>query len=215
MSTISLCNLDHRLPRKPHPRVAKMSRYPPINPSDLSPEQQTVYDETSSAIDRHPVKLTFKDGNGALIGPYAPLLHTPAVMQAHKSLAVEIGKILSVSPATRETAILATSSVFQTVFELHAHTVIAAETTGLTERQISMIKEGRKPEEEDQLDDACDVAFDMAVELSRKPGPLSEVTWKKACDIIGKQATLALIHFIALYAYTCILLNGADVLVPE
>lgn len=73
-----------------------MSRHPPINPSDLTPEQQTVYNETSSAIDRHPVKLTFKDDKGALTGPYAPLLHTPTVMQAHKNLAIDITKILNV-----------------------------------------------------------------------------------------------------------------------
>lgn len=101
------------------------------------------------------------------------------------------------------------------MYELHAHTVIAARTTELTERQISMVKKGRKPEGADQLDAACDVAFDMAVELNTKPGPLSEVTWKRACDVIGREATLALIHFIALHAYTCILLNGADVPVPE
>lgn len=197
-------------------RATAMSRYPPVSPSDFSPEQEAVYKETSSLMDQHfRDKFIYKDGRKALVGPFGPLMHTPAVAHAYNKLILEITKTLNVTLAVRETAIIATGSTFKAGYELYAHTTIAAKDTKLTERQILLIKDGQKPEEEDQLDAACDVAFDMAIELSGKPGSLSEGTWKRACDVFGKDSTLAMINLIAFYAYACILMNGADVPVPE
>lgn len=193
-----------------------MSRYPPVSPSDLSREQEALYKEASSIMDQlFQGKFTYKDEDGAFIGVYGPLMHTPALTHAYNNLVMEISKILSISVAARQTAVLTTAATFNANYSLYSHATIAAKETELTERQISSIKNGKKPEGDDQLEAACEVAFDMAIELTGKRGPLTEETWKRACEVLGKDATLAVIHLIAFHAYASVVMNGADVRAPE
>lgn len=192
------------------------TRYPPIKPSDLSPEQRPLHDEISKMVDAHfKVKFETKDENDALLGPFAVLLRTPELARAWFGLGREGNELLTVSPAVRETAILAVGSVFKAEYELYSHTIVATQATDLTERQVSLIRDGKRPEGEDKLDAACEVAFDMGIALSGKPGPLSPEIWERACETVGQESTLALIHLIAHYANTCILLNAADVRAPR
>jgi 4-carboxymuconolactone decarboxylase len=51
--------------------------------------------------------------------------------------------------------------------------------------------------------------------LSREPGPLSRELWHGCVNEFGRDGALALIHYVGLYAYTCVLLNGCDVALPE
>ena len=189
-----------------------MSRYPPIPPSQLNPDQHAAYDEsTRIAQDMFGDKFIYKNDDGAFIGPFGPLLYTPSLVDPFFKMAAELGQIPGLPAAARETAILATGSTFKAGYELYAHGKVAA-STSLTERQISSIKEGKKP---DGLDEACQVAFDVAVELSQKQGPLSDETFQQASKALGQHGTAALIHYVAFYAYTSVFLNGVAAPVPE
>lgn len=192
------------------------TRFPPIKPSDLNEEQRPLHDEISKMVEAHfKNRFEIKDEDDALLGPFALLIRTPALARAWFGLGREGNELLTVSPAVRETAILAVGSVFKAAYELYSHTIIATQATDLTERQVSEIREGKKPDGEDKLDAACEVAFDMGVALAGTPGPLSQEIWNRACDTVGRDSTLALIHLIAHYANTCILLNAADVRAPQ
>jgi len=189
-----------------------MSRYPPIPPSQLNPEQHAAYDDASqTAQNIFGDKFIYKNDDGAFIGPFGPLLYTPNMVDPFFKMVVEVGKCAGLPAAAKETAILATGSTFQAGYELYAHGKVAA-STSLTEEQIASIKDGKKP---DGLDEACQVAFDVAIELSRKQGPLSDETFARAEKTLGKEGTAALFHYVGLYAYTCIFLNGAAAPVPE
>ncbi|KAK5942978.1 hypothetical protein PMZ80_003983 [Knufia obscura] len=189
-----------------------MSRYPPIPPSELNSEQHAAYDESSRiAKDIFGDKFIYKNDDGAFIGPFGPLLYTPNMVNPFFKMVVELGKCPGIPAAAKETAILATGSTFKAGYELYAHGKVA-EGTSLTGEQISNMKGGKKP---DDLDESCQVAFDVAIELSRKQGPLSDETFQRASKTLGKQGTAALIHYVALYAYTCIFLNGVAAPVPE
>lgn len=48
-----------------------------------------------------------------------------------------------------------------------------------------------------------------------KPGPLKKESWDAVVKELGRKGALALVHFVGMYAYTCILLNGCDVPLPE
>lgn len=68
------------------------------------------------------------------------------------------------------------------------------------------------------MGEGASVAYDFAwecLEGSGRRGRLNDEIWGKAAGLWGKKATLALLHYVGVYAYTCILLNGAGVQVPE
>ena len=75
-----------------------------------------------------------------------------------------------------------------------------------------MIKTGQKPKD---LNGGASVAYDATMELVSRPGPLSKQLWDAVVKEFGEQGALALVHYVGFYAYTCILLNGCDVPLPE
>lgn len=122
-----------------------------------------------------------------------------------------VGEIKGLPPAAKETVILATGSHFKGVYETYAHERVALKTTDLTEEQINQIKVGKKPQ---NLDAKASVAFDAAIELANKPGPLKKESWNNLVKELGEQGALAVVRYVGLYAYTCVLLNGCDVQLP-
>ena len=192
-----------------------MSRYPAIPPSKLAADQRKAYDKQSEiAQSTFGDKFLYKDQDGAFIGPFGPLLYTPNLVDPFMKMVVELGKCPGLPANARETAILATGSTFKAGYELYAHGKVAA-STNLSDQQISLIKQGKKPDGNETLNDACSVAFDVAIELSRKQGPLSDETFAKAEKQLGREGTEELIHYVALYAYTCDFQNGDAAPVPD
>jgi 4-carboxymuconolactone decarboxylase len=196
-----------------------MSRLPPIPPSSMSPEQREAHEECSvfcsKGLGESGDQLVWKDENGALVGPFAPILYTPSLMHSFIILNTALGKLPSFPAEAREVAILATGSIYQTKYELYAHERIAATKTSLTASQIEAVKNGKKPSGEHVLDEQCEVAFDVAVELSNKKGNMSNLNWKRAEQAFGKEGAAALIQVCAVYAWASVLMNAADVPAPE
>ncbi|KAF7845852.1 hypothetical protein BT93_L0348 [Corymbia citriodora subsp. variegata] len=190
-----------------------MSRIPPSAPSELKGDQKKAHDEMASiADDIFGDTFVYKRDDGALVGPFAPLIHTPAMAPLFMHQAVEMGKIPGLPQKARETAILTTGSYFKAAYEIYAHEKVAVAKTELTRDQVKKITSGEKP---DDLDEECSIAFDTAMELVKKPGPLSKQNWDRLNKAFGQQGALALIHFVGYYCYTCVLLNGCDVPVPD
>lgn len=143
-------------------------RYPPIPPSQLSADQHAAYDEQSRlAQNTFGDKFLYKNKDGAFIGPFGPLLYTPSLVTPFMNMVIELGKCTGLPGPARETAILATGSTFKAGYELYAHGKVA-QSTHLSDDQISQIKDGQKPALGGAFDKACDTAFDVAIELSRK-----------------------------------------------
>ena len=85
----------------------------------------------------------------------------------------------------------------------------------MTAPQIEAVKNGKKPSGEHVLDEQCEVAFDVAVELPNKKGNMSNLNWKRAEQAFGKEGAAALIQVCAVYAWACVLVDAADVPAPE
>lgn len=123
-----------------------------------------------------------------------------------------IGAIGGLPATARETTILATGSRYKAVYEIYAHERVAVATTALNQTQVDQIKMGKKPGD---LDTAAAAAFDVAIALSNKAGPLDARLWEALVKEVGKEGALACVHYVGVYAYTCVLLNACDIGVPD
>lgn len=135
----------------------------------------------------------------------------PKIGKLAMQLVYSIGQ-LPLPADAKETAILACGGHFQAAYELYAHEAVATNAAVLSKEQIEMIKKGDKAKD---LNEDCSLAFDVAKQLCATPGPLPQAYWDRCVKAFGRDGTLALVHYIGLYAYICILLNAADAPVPE
>ncbi|CAD6588286.1 MAG: hypothetical protein TREMPRED_005021, partial [Tremellales sp. Tagirdzhanova-0007] len=140
------------------------SRFPPIPPSSLTPEQRTTYDQASSALDKTLGNLfIIKNEDEAFVGNFAPLLYTPPFMMTFIHYFVALGTLPGFSVKAREVVILTLGHHFHAPYVSYSHQS-QAKANGLSEAQIKALTKGQKPGQEDGLDEEMDVAYDMTME---------------------------------------------------
>lgn len=190
-----------------------MSRLPPATREELPPDQQQAYDDlTETANKAFGDTFTYKRKDNAFAGPFPFFLAAPEAGTEFLKYFTKIAQIPGLPADAKEVAILATGSHFQAKYELYAHYNVATKKAGLSQDVAKAICEGRKPE---GLSEQCGVAYDAAKYLSAKPGPMPQEIWDRCEKALGRQGTVALVHYVGAYAYTCIILNAADVPVPD
>src|SRR6202045_4444358 len=118
-------------------------RLPLLSHSELSPEQQKLYEDMRAGIDSNFKGFTAIDKSGALIGPWNPWLRFPKF----GGPVWELVKALSTSPTlpkpVREIAILVTGAKFHSAYQIYAH-VLVAELRGLPDDKIATIVAGQR-----------------------------------------------------------------------
>ena len=186
------------------------ARIPPIAPSDLTPEQRTAHDYCRNAVGRFDGVFTTSRPDGALLGPWSLLLETPNLIQPHRQFISAI-QALPLKPSIREVVIIATGSKYKAPYELYAHKAVGIKQAGLSEAQADAIAEGKKPAD---LTEEQGVAFDMAIALTHGTGKLADEIWEKGVKLLGRTEALAVVHFVGIYCYTCVVLNAGDIAVP-
>ena len=133
-------------------------------------------------------------------------------------LVAQISSYRSLNPQRRELAILATGHVYGSPYELYAHTRIAInlpKPDNLSAAQIAQARKGQSPA---GLDEKGQVAYEFALELAGSRGPLRDEGkggWARAKGTLDIEEVAALVHVVGAYAYLCIMLNAADVGLPE
>lgn len=150
------------------------------------------------------------------MGPFTQFLYIPKpVSENYIATARGLAGIPDFSPKCREVAILAIGEHYNAPYELYSH-VRVAKKVGLEDTQIQDILEGRPPSGgTEQEIVAWEVARALVGAGGAKKGPLSAELWDRAEKAFGKTGAGGLIHYSGYYAYTSILLNGANVGVPE
>ncbi len=184
-------------------------RLPPLPPEAMRPEQRALHEAMAPVIAEHLKGFVSERRDGALVGPFPPMLHFPqfgASAWAYAKALIEQAKL---PKAVREVAILATGARFSSRYELYAHEHVA-QSTGLSPAKISAIAAGQRPAE---LSPEEAVAYDVAAALAggkQLPGS----TYQAAVDAFGGDGAGELVFLVGGYCLVSVLLNAFDMSVP-
>lgn len=169
---------------------------------------------TSKDLQVRSFTLVGKDGG--LLGPLSIMMYTPEYSKHTMRLNKEVLSLPALEPAVTEVAILATqghyTGSFGGGFLTYSHSRIIASKGLLTEEQMKMITEGKKPAD---LNDKESVAFDLAMRLVKGGKPLEQELWERANTILGKEQTLHVIQLVAYYSLHGITLNAGIIGAPD
>ena len=154
-----------------------------------------------------------------LYGPVQTCLDAPSMAKPMYDSLVGLTQLQGITLKARETIILVTAAAFQCTYIRYAHERIGmAQPCNLTKGQVQSLSHGKKPTGTDELDEMCDMAFDIGTELccqQGQSGRLSSALWDRAVGSLGKEGTLALVHWAGYYAYMSMLMNACDCPLPE
>lgn len=185
-------------------------RLPLISPADLSAEQKSLYDSMRKGIASNFNAFKAEREDGALMGPWNPWLHEPAIGKAIWDLTLAMTANAVLPDNVRQIAILVVGARYDAAYELYAH-VAVAEQGGMAAERLSALAADLKPAD---LSKEENVAFDFAYALSRG-GVLPEPVYRLALATFGQHGTNELIYLVGLYAMVSTTLNGYNVPVPE
>jgi 4-carboxymuconolactone decarboxylase len=185
-------------------------RLPLIPPADLSPVQKSLYDEMRNGIASNFNAFKVEREDGALIGPWNPWLHEPAIGKAIWELTLAMTANATLRDNIRQIAILVVGARFDAAYEIYAH-IAVAEREAMKSKRLATLVADLKPND---LAPDESVAYDLAYKLVRG-GTLPEPIYRLAVDTFGQRGTNELIYLVGLYSLISTTLNGFNVPVPE
>jgi hypothetical protein len=185
-------------------------RLPLIAPADLSPQQKPLYDEMRKGIASNFNAFKVEREDGALMGPWNPWLHEPAIGKAIWDLTLSMTANASLTDNIRQIAILVVGAHFKAAYETYAH-IAVAEREGMNEQRLATLVAGLKP---DDLNRDESLAYDVTFALVGG-GVLPEPLYRLSVQTFGQHGTNELIYLVGLYCLVSVTLNGFNVPVPE
>lgn len=184
-------------------------RAAPFPPDQMPADLRGLHDEMSAYVRDHLKGFVSKRSDGALIGPFPPMLRFPAFGRAAWTYTKALIDNTRLPKPAHEVAILATGAVFNSRYELYAHERVA-EGTGLSPDKVAAIAAGQRPAD---LTEAEQAAYDVAVTLAGGR-QLPESTYQRAVRAFGTEQTAELIYLVGGYCLVSVLLNAFDMSVP-
>ncbi|MCJ8310244.1 MAG: carboxymuconolactone decarboxylase family protein [Rhizobiaceae bacterium] len=171
-----------------------MARIAPLDPDNLTDEQQPVYD----AIRSGP--------RGAVVGPLAVWLNRPALADKAQKLGQYCRYDSSLEPRLSELAILVTARVWDATFEWQSHEP-PARAAGLADSIIEALRRDEEPEF-DKADEA--VVYEVSRTLNMERG-ISQDLYDRAESLLGKDGLVDLIGVLGYYALISMTIKAFDV----
>jgi 4-carboxymuconolactone decarboxylase len=185
-------------------------RLQPLSPETLNPELRYVHDEITKLVTRSQGQVVMVNSNGALIGPFAPMLHFPQFGIPALNFLRSLDINTRLSKTVREVAILTVGAAFGARFELYAHEIMA-KVFGLSPSLISALAAGGHPKD---LSEEESVAHDVAYALvTGRIVPAS--TYEYALRLLGQDGVGELMFLVGGYCLIAMILNGFDMPAPE
>jgi len=186
-------------------------RLPLIDPNKLEGDQKKLYEQMHSTLipwaDANGFKGITPDGR--LIGPFNPYLYSPITVGFLEWMQAD-SKHTSLTKRVHEVVILSTGAVWQSPYELYAHSAVAR-TVGLPEGAIEALVKG---ESSDELSPEEQIAHRFARTLTldrRVDVPL----YQEAKDAFGERGLVDMVYLVGMYLLTCALLNAFEIPRPE
>src|SRR5271168_3810761 len=137
-------------------------RLPLIAPADLTPQQKSLYDDMRKGITTNFNAFKVLSENGALMGPWNPWLHEPAIGKAIWDLTLALTANATLSDNVRQIAILAVGARFGAAYEIYAH-IAVAEREGMKPERLATLVSDLKPND---LAPDESIAFDFTYALA-------------------------------------------------
>jgi len=185
-------------------------RLPLIAPADLTAEQKPLYESMRKGIASNFNAFKVEREDGALMGPWNPWLHEPAIGKAIWDFTLAMTANATLADNVRQIAILVVGARFDAAYEIYAH-IAVAEREGMKPERLATLVADLKPND---LSADESVAFDVAYALVRG-GTLPEPLYRLAVARFGQHGANELIYLVGLYALLSTTLNGFNVPVPE
>jgi 4-carboxymuconolactone decarboxylase len=185
-------------------------RLPLIAPADLTAEQKPLYDAMRKGIASNFNAFKVEREDGALMGPWNPWLHEPAIGKAIWDLTLAMTANASLPENIRQIAILVVGARYDAAYEIYAH-IAVAEREGMSAERLATLVSDVKPSD---LSREESIAYDFAYTLCRG-GTLPEPVYRLAVATFGQHGASELIYLVGLYAMVSTTLNGFNVPVPE
>lgn len=184
-------------------------RAAPFPPAELPADLRPLHDEMDGYIAEHLKGFVSHRADGALVGPFAPMLRFPAFGRAAWTYTKALIDNAKLPKPAHEVAILATGAVFNSRYELYAHERVA-DGVGLSAEKIATIAAGQRPAD---LTEEEQAAYDVAVTLAGGR-QLPQSTYERAVKAFGEERTAELIYLVGGYCLVSLLLNAYDMSVP-
>jgi 4-carboxymuconolactone decarboxylase len=188
------------------------NRLPPLKPGELDAEQKELYDSLIATevplFEEAGVQVRAMDGS--LLGPFNPLLFSPALGGAQIAVFRADKASTSLPPRVHEIVILTVGAAWGSDYELYAHRVVGR-LAGLAEEVIRAVESGQSP---DLPDEQEAIAHEFTRQLAQDHRVDAE-TYSRAAEAFGHKGLVDLVLLIGLYLTTCALINAFEVPVPE
>jgi hypothetical protein len=185
-------------------------RIKPLPPDALSAETRYVHDEIASLVGRSQSQVTMLDAQGALLGPFPPMLHYPQFGIPALSFLRSLDMHATLDKRVREVAILTVGAAFGARFELYAHEIMAA-AFGLQDDIVAALAAGGHPY---GLNEQENIAHHIAhVLVNGHIVPAS--TYKRAIQLLGQAGVAELFFLTGGYSFIAMILNGFDMPAPD
>ena len=158
-------------------------RLAPIPPDQLSEAQRGLDASLRAGIKAHLHGFASERRDGALIGPFVPMLHHPQFGQKLWGFLAALMENSTLPKPAHEVVILAVGARFRSRYELYAHEHVAARA-GLSAAKIATVVAGERPAD---LSEQEGIAYDVASSLGRG-GPCPRRHTKRPSRFSGRRA---------------------------
>lgn len=187
-------------------------RLPLIDPQTLSGEQRTLYDTLRSTLVGWANKSGFRGmtDDGQLIGPFNPYLYSTGITPGFLAWMQADSAHTTLDKQTHEIVILTVGAVWQSPYELYAHSAVAR-TVGIPETVIDGLCRGETPA---GLTPGQLVAHRFARQLTRERRVDGQL-YREAENHFGSATLVDLVYLVGLYLLTCALLNAFEIPKPD
>lgn len=187
-------------------------RLPLLNPAALSADQRRLYDRVVQTQVPWADAAGFQSrtADGRLIGPFNPLLYSPAVAEGMFAMREAEAKHTSLTERVRQVVILTVGAVWASAYELYAHEAVARKA-GLSEEAARSLAAGGL---HDELSEDEQVAQRYTWQLSAEHRVDPDL-YAAAEQAFGRQGLVDIAVLAGSYHLTCCLLNGFEVPAPD
>ena len=199
-------------PIDPHQREDYLGgRLALLRTANLSIAQRELYDYLVDTKLRQftTAGITGQLEDGRLIGPFNPFLYSPSAGRAFNGWMDAQSSSTFLTPKASQVVILTVGAVWQSQYELYAHTA-AARKAGLNESVVGALLAGREPV---GVSEELLIAYRFTRELVSKRS-VSDSTYDHALAAFTVVGVVDLVNLIGYYLATSAILNAFAVPAP-